>query len=190
MGDKQSDSDHPATPSPRHPVIFLIGYRGTGKTTVARLLAERLGWSWVDADEVLEARYGQSIRQIFAEEAERGFRDKEAAVLGELCRQQRCIIATGGGVILRAENRDLLRRTGFVVWLTADAPTIWERLQQDATTGERRPALSVGGLAEIEELLRVREPLYRAAAHCTIDTLGQSPEEVAGAILNQLSVSV
>jgi shikimate kinase len=152
---------------------------------VARLLAEQLGWSALDADDVLETRHGRSISQIFADEGEPGFRDKEAAILAELCGLRQHVIATGGGVILRAENRQRLREAGQVVWLTADPATIWQRLQKDAGTAERRPALTVGGLAEIEQLLREREPLYRACAHLVVDTVARSAEEVAAAIRTQ-----
>jgi shikimate kinase len=169
------------------PRIFLIGYRCTGKTTVARLLAEKLGWDWVDADIVLEARYGKSIRQIFAEEGEIGFRNKEEQIFAELCQLQRCVVATGGGVILRDVNRQRMRSAGKVVWLTADAHSIWERLQADPATAEKRPPLTVGGLAEIEELLKIREPLYRACADFTISTAGQSTEEIAQQIADKLT---
>jgi shikimate kinase len=165
------------------PPIFLIGYRGCGKSTVARLLAEHLGWKWVDADEILEARHGRSIREIFATEGEAGFRAKENAILEELCGLREHVIASGGGVILRPENRALLRRSGWVVWLTADAATLWRRLQADATTGHRRPALTHGGSEEVEELLKVREPHYACCAHATVDTVGRGPEEVAAAVL-------
>jgi shikimate kinase len=169
--------------SPCHRVIFLVGLRGTGKTTVARLLAERLGWQWADADTVLESRHGRSIRQIFAEEGETGFRDKEAALLEELCDRQRHVLATGGGVVLRPENCRRLRAAGLVIWLTADPATLWDRLQHDETTAERRPDLTVGGLAEIEEMLRLRRPLYEAVADLTVDTAGRSPAQVVEAIL-------
>jgi shikimate kinase len=167
---------------PRHPLIFLIGYRGTGKSTVARLLAAALGWDCIDADPLLEERHGRTIRQIFAAEGEAGFRDKEAALLQELCQRRQTVVATGGGVILREANRQRLK-AGWVVWLTADPATIWQRLQADATTAERRPNLTVGGLSEIEELLRVREPLYRACADLVVETTGRTPEQVAEAIL-------
>jgi shikimate kinase len=163
--------------------ILLVGYRCTGKTTVARLLAERLGWDWVDADTVLEARTGRNIREVFAAEGEAGFRTHESAALVELCQRQRHVIATGGGVVLAAENRQRLRQAGWVVWLTADAATLWQRLQQDAATTERRPNLTVGGRVEIEELLHRREPLYRACADVQIDTAGRSPEQVVELIL-------
>jgi shikimate kinase len=163
--------------------LFLIGYRGSGKTTLARLLGERLGWTWLDADTLLEARFGRSILRIFQEEGEAGFRIKEAEVLEEFCRGCRQVLATGGGVVLRPENRARLRAAGHVVWLTADAATLWERLQRDASTPERRPDLSIGGLAEVEQLLRAREHLYRTCADQVVSTAGRSPQEVVDAIL-------
>src|SRR5262245_5811404 len=127
-------------------LVFLIGYRGSGKTTVARLLAQRLSWQWLDADAVLEARHERSIRQIFAEEGEAGFRDKEVAWLEEFCRYSKHVVATGGGVILRERNRQLLREAGYVVWLTADSATLWQRIGADTSTQDRRPNLTVGGM--------------------------------------------
>ena len=170
----------------RRPLVFLIGYRGTGKSAVAELLAERLGWDAVDADALIEARAGQNIREIFQREGEAGFRAREAILLEELCGRSNLVIATGGGVILRDENREHLRKSGLSVWLTADASTIWQRLQTDVTTAQRRPNLTVGGLPEVEELLRVREPLYRACADLTVDTVGRSPEDVADEVCRQL----
>jgi shikimate kinase len=149
---------------------------------VARLLAERLAWNWIDADDALEADQGKPIRSIFAEEGEAGFRDKEASLLKALCRLERHVIATGGGVILRADNRALLREAGRVVCLTAQPATIWRRLQADPTTTQRRPPLTVGGLAEIQQLLQSREPLYRDCADVSVATDDRSPEEVAAMI--------
>src|SRR5262245_46431895 len=139
-------------------LVFLVGYRGSGKTTVAGLLAERLGWQWLDADALLEVRAGRSIRRIFEEEGEAAFRRMESELLQELCNCQRHVIATGGGIVLKEANRRRLREAGRVVWLDADASTLWQRMQEDVTTAERRPNLTVGGLEEVEQLLRVREP--------------------------------
>jgi shikimate kinase len=180
-------SEFNVNPSVDRP-IFLIGYRGTGKTTVAQLLAARLGWQWADADEMLQERFEQTIRAIFAAEGEAGFRAKEAAVLDDLCKLSRHVIATGGGVVLRPSNRAKLKSAGRVVWLSADAQTIWNRLQGDATTAERRPPLTVGGLAEVVELLEARQPYYLDCAHITVDTAGQTPERVVDVILEWLSV--
>ncbi len=177
-----SPPHHPAT-SPPHHLIFLIGYRGTGKTTVAQLVAERLGWKWIDADEVFEARQGRSIGRIFAEEGEAGFRLMESVLLEEFCRQRQHVVATGGGVVLNKANRDRMRAAGLVVWLTADARSIHERLLHDPSTGQRRPPLTVGGLAEIEQLLLDREPLYRECANLAIDTNNRSPEGIAEEIV-------
>jgi shikimate kinase len=159
--------------------IFLIGYRGTG------LLADLLGWSWHDADDVLEKRFGKSIRQMFADEGEPVFRERETAILRELADLKNAVVATGGGVVLKEENRELLRR-GIVVWLTAPAEMLWQRLRNDATTAERRPNLGKGGKEEIEELLAARVPLYQECANWQIDTASDSPETVARAILQQL----
>ena len=168
----------------RRDLLFLIGYRGSGKTTTARLLADRLGWAWLDADAVLEARANRSIRQIFLNEGETSFRDQEAAILRELCKLMDHVIATGGGVILREENRTCLKQ-GTVIWLQAEADVLWNRLQTDAVSREQRPNLAQGGLAEIQELLKVRTPLYEACSDYTVDA-SQTPEQIADAIVSWL----
>ena len=162
--------------------IFLIGYRGTGKSTIAQLLAAGLGWSWCDADQVLEQHFGATIRRIFDDEGEAGFRAKESVILDDLSARRHCVIATGGGVVLRPENRTRLK-SGITIWLTADPSVIWRRLQGDAATAERRPDLAQGGLAEIEALLRVRQPMYQACADWAIDTTEHTPQQAAAQIL-------
>ncbi len=161
--------------------VFLIGYRGSGKTTVARLLAGKLGWAWCDADAVLAERFGLSIRRIFAEEGEAGFRAKETAILQELCQLQDFVIATGGGIVLRPENRIKLL-LGRVVWLKAEPKVLWRRLQEDPSTLEKRPNLAEGGLAEVEKLVEARTPLYEKCADLVVDTGTKNPVEVAETI--------
>ena len=168
--------------------VFLIGPRGSGKSTVARLLAADLGWSWVDADVLLEGRAGLSIREIFAAEGEAGFRRREADTLAELCGLECHVIATGGGVVLRPENRELLKRSGAVVWLTGDIDTLWGRINEDATTAARRPVLTVGGRDEVAELVAAREPLYRECASVVIDTTGRTPAEIVAEVKRRLAV--
>jgi shikimate kinase len=164
--------------------IALVGYRGTGKTTVGQLLASALNWTFVDADSALESGAGRSIAEIFAAEGEGGFRDRESRLLADLCRLDRHVIATGGGVILREVNRNLLRGSAYVAWLTAPAEALWERIQADSATAARRPNLTAaGGLQEVTDLLAAREPLYRAVAAAEFPTAGRSPEQVAGDIL-------
>lgn len=165
------------------PLLFLVGYRGSGKTTVGRVIAGRLGWQFLDADAVLEERHGRTIREIFATEGETGFRNKEADVLADLCSRKETVIATGGGIILRAENRSLMKRHGFIAWLRADPATLLARIQADPSTAARRPNLAGGGLAEVEQLLAVRDPLYRAVADVEVACGALSPEQAADAIL-------
>jgi shikimate kinase len=165
--------------------VYLIGPRGSGKSTVGQLLADRLGWGFVDADEALETLAEQSIADIFAAEGESGFRNREADLLGVVAKRERHVFACGGGVVLRPTNRQLLRATGFCIWLTGNSKTLCERVDCDATTASRRPALTaLPALAEIERLLREREPLYREVAHLTVTTDGRSPADVVSAILN------
>ncbi len=165
-------------------LLTLIGYRATGKTTLAKLLAKQLGWDWIDADVEIEHRAGKSIARIFAEQGEPAFRDIEAQVIADLCRRDRLVIAAGGGAPLRPESRQAMRAGGTVVWLTAKPETILARMTGDATTAARRPSLTEKDpLDEILHVLNVREPIYREAAHCTIDTEGRSPEELIADIL-------
>jgi shikimate kinase len=169
-------------------ILTLIGYRATGKTTLAQILAERLGWRWIDADVEIERRAGKTIAQIFAEEGEPGFRDREAAVIDDLCRSDRLVLAAGGGAPLREANRTTLRAAGKVVWLTARPETIHHRMTADPSTASRRPNLTAHDpLDEIIRLLAAREPLYRQTADLTIDTENRPPDDLADEILQKLS---
>ena len=168
--------------------IYLVGYRGVGKTTVAARLAAKLAWQWIDADDEIERRAGKTIAQIFADDGEPAFRDLESEVVADLARRDRLIVALGGGAVLRAENRRALSG-GKIIWLTADAATLHARLNRDQTTAARRPNLtSAGGLGEIEELLAQREPIYRACADLVVDASVVSPQVLADQIAAKLSV--
>ena len=168
--------------------VVLIGYRGTGKSTVGRLIAERLGLQFTDADEELERRTGRSIREMFADGGEATFRDLESAVLADLLRNEGMVVALGGGAVLRPQNRQPIRRAGNrVIWLQALAATLHERIYADSTTSGRRPNLTAaGGLAEIEQLLVAREPLYRECAEYAVNTEGQTPEQIAAEVVSLL----
>ena len=163
--------------------IFLIGYRGTGKSTVACHLAELLDYDSIDADEEIERRAGKSIASIFADDGEVAFRELESQLVDELARLRRTVIALGGGAVLREANRNAIRDAGLVVWLTAPVDVIVARLAVDPTTAGRRPNLTkTGGPDEVEALLAERTPIYRQCATLTVDTDGKTCAQVADEI--------
>jgi shikimate kinase len=166
--------------------LLLIGYRGTGKSTVGRLVAESLGLAFTDADAELEKRAGRSIREIFATDGEQAFRDLEAVVVAELCQRNNMVVALGGGAVLRAENRAVIRSRGKrTVWLKAPPAVLFERIAADASTAQRRPNLTTaGGLAEVESLLAARTPYYEECADFTVDTEGKTAEQVAAEVVS------
>lgn len=167
--------------------LFLIGYRGTGKTTVARELAELLDCDWVDADDLAEQRGHRTIAEIFAEDGEQGFRDIEEEVVSSLAAGPNLVVALGGGVVLRESNRAAIAGH-HVVWLVASPKVIAERLAADKTSGSRRPSLTGGGLLEeIEQVLAVRTPLYQQCATMVVSTDGRSPREIAAEIHGMLA---
>ncbi len=164
--------------------LVLIGLRGTGKTTVARLLAQRLGWPWFDADIEIERRAGKSIAKIFADDGEQAFRDWESRVVADLAQHVRAVLALGGGAVVRPENRAAIRQQGRVVWLTGTPEVLWQRIQADHETASRRPNLtSSGGITEIIATLDARHEIYRACADLEVDTDATTPEQVAETIL-------
>jgi shikimate kinase len=169
--------------------LVLIGYRGTGKTSVARELALRLGWDWIDCDVEVELRAGKSIRAIFSDEGEPAFRELEVRVLAELVERDWTVIAAGGGAVLRADNRAALGRADQVIWLTASPERLWERIEADATTSERRPNLTAGGgLDEIRRLLEERRPHYHECATLVCDTEKNTPAEIAAVLIDRLQL--
>jgi shikimate kinase len=168
--------------------VALVGYRGTGKNTVGRLLAERTGRRFVDADRRFVESVGLSIGEFFARHGEAAFRDREEEILRAAIDPPDSVLATGGGVVLRAANRALLREFGCVVWLSAEPADIIERLRHDAEGMRDRPALTAAGtFAEVEDVLRLRSPLYREIADLTVDTTARTPDQVVDEIVRALT---
>lgn len=170
--------------------IALIGYRGTGKSSVGSLLAERLGWRLADTDRLIESDRGESIASIFARGGEELFRACETEALLSLEKEnQPLVIATGGGLPLREENRAILRRLApdRIVLLSASPETIARRMAADKKTAETRPPLTdLSFEEEIKAVLARRTPIYTALADLTIETEGISPEEIAQRIVRFL----
>lgn len=160
--------------------IVLIGYRGTGKSTVAEILGRRLSMRVVGMDDEIIRRAGKKIPEIVEESGWDHFRDMESKVAADLGSEDGLIIDAGGGVIVRPQNIDSLKKNGIVFWLVADKQTIVERIKDDT----QRPSLSGAKsfVDEIAEILAERTPKYKAAADHTIDTAKNSPDEAAAAI--------
>lgn len=161
--------------------LVLIGYRGTGKSTVAQILATRLGWQAVSTDAQIVERAQKSIPDIVAQYGWDHFRDLETDACSALKERDHLVIDTGGGIILRTNNLDALKPNGLVFWLTATVSTIAQRISQDT----QRPALTGGKtfIEEIQDVLTDRTPKYQAAADHAIATDHTSPEDVASRIV-------
>ncbi|MFA7405638.1 MAG: shikimate kinase [Pelobacteraceae bacterium] len=161
--------------------LVLIGYRGTGKSAVGELLAERLGMRYVSMDREITLKAKMSIPEIVEKYGWKTFRDQESELANELSSQDGLVIDTGGGVIERQENVEALQVNSQIFWLHASVNTITSRIQGDSS----RPALTSGKtfVEEVAEVLAKREPLYKAAAHHEIDTNYASPGEIADTII-------
>jgi len=174
-----------AGPAPDN--LVLIGYRGCGKTTVGRLLAQQLGRTFLDTDELIEAAGDASITEIFATHGEPAFRQRERDIIARVvgCRNQ--VVAVGGGAVIDPSNVERLRGAAQVIWLAASPETLWQRISADVATPKTRPNLTpTGGLEEVRKLLAERDRAYRSAAHFVVSTDDRSPQEVVAAIVERL----
>jgi shikimate kinase len=164
--------------------VYLVGLMGAGKTTIGRSLAKRLGFRFVDTDKEIEARTGVSIPTIFEIEGEDGFRKRETQIIAEMAAKNGFVVATGGGGVLRAENRTNMRASGFVIYLNVPPQTLWERTRHD----RNRPLLQVADpLLKLNQLFLLRDPLYREVANLIVDGSRTNAQGVLQFLLKEIS---
>jgi len=166
--------------------IVLIGMRGSGKTTVGKILAQKLGREFIEMDELITRKMGLTIPEIVARYGWPKFRDIEEEITGEVAGRANIINASGGGVVTREKNIAKLKKSGVLVWLQADIDTLVNRIGEDTD----RPPLGEGRSRreDTELTLKKRKPLYQQAADLTINTENKTPEEVADLVINLLAV--
>lgn len=166
--------------------IFLVGMMGAGKTTVGRLLANFLEKKFYDSDREIQKRTGVSIPLIFEIEGEAGFRKRETEMLSELVKTGNIVLATGGGAVLSAENREMLKRSGTVIYLRATIDDLWRRTRHD----KNRPLLQTQDpRTKLTELYAQRDPLYRETAHIIVESGKRSARHLAQLLAQQLACS-
>jgi shikimate kinase len=163
--------------------IAFVGLPGSGKSTIGRQLARRLGRPFLDSDHVIEKRIGSSIREFFEREGEEAFRDLEQEIIDELTLGDACVLSTGGGAVLRSENRRHLKERTHAVYLHSVPEEIFRRLRHD----QNRPLLQVvDPLARLRELYMLRDPLYRESSRFLVETGRPSVATVISTIVAQL----
>ena len=167
-------------------ILFLVGMPGSGKSTVGRQLARRLGLPFFDSDTLVEQRLGCSIREFFAREGEAAFRDVEEQVISDLAGGADAVVATGGGAVLREANRRRMREGGHVIYLRSSPEELHRRLRHDT----QRPLLQVADpLGTLRSLHAERDPLYRETAHFHIETGRPSVPTLVNMIAMQLELA-
>jgi len=163
--------------------VYLVGLMGAGKTTIAKALAKRLAYQFVDSDHEIEARTGVSLPTIFEIEGEEGFRQREAQVINDLAAMGGRVVATGGGAVLRAENRASLADSGLVIYLNVPLQTLCERTRHD----KNRPLLQVSDpLLKLKELHEQRDPLYRSIADLVVNGSRITAQSVLQLLLKEM----
>jgi len=180
-----SKDDHSRVDFRKKRHVYLIGFMGAGKSTVGRLLARELGRRWVDMDMVIVREARQTIADIFSREGEAGFRRRETKLLARLAKESSpLVVSTGGGIILAKENRELLRRSGIIIYLEVPFAHIWSRLTQ-VSKGSDRPLFATNREEEVRERFHERESLYREVADLIYPNLN-TPEEAASHLAREL----
>lgn len=164
-------------------LIYLIGMMGSGKSVTGKALAQCLGYEFADLDQVITAKAGKSIPEIFSSEGEAAFRVLESQALREVSAGSRKVIATGGGVVLKAENTERMRETGTVIYLETSFPVLWERVK----LCKNRPLLQGGNPEEsLKTIYQNRKTIYEQSADQSVSTDGETGESAAQKILNLL----
>ena len=169
--------------------IALLGYRGSGKSTVGKRLADRLWQPFVDTDELVVRKAGTPIRDIFANQGEDAFRDLESQVVAEVAKLPEHVIALGGGAVLREENRRALKEAGLkLIYLRCEPDELVKRIQADPLSGETRPDLTElgGGVEEVRRVLAAREPVYRSVMTAELDVTHLSPQDAVVYVIRLL----
>ncbi|MFQ5589584.1 MAG: shikimate kinase [Phycisphaerae bacterium] len=170
--------------------VVLIGFRGCGKSTVGRKLAQLLGGRFIDTDELISRETGKAIAALFEEEGEAAFRRRESEAITKAAAAAPAVISVGGGAVMNPTNTKLLRAAGKVVWLTAPAEVLHQRIIADSNTEDTRPALTpLSRREETERVLAERLPFYRGAADVVVDTSSLDPKEVAEEIMHRLGLA-
>lgn len=164
--------------------IFITGFMGAGKTTIGQLLASQLQIPVIDTDVYIEQREGAAISEIFRDKGEAYFREAETAALQQLCTNEQKIVTTGGGIIMKEQNRQFMKKHGVVIFLEVDLAVIFDRLKGDTS----RPLIQNQEQARIQKLYESRLPLYREAAHLVIHTTDQTAEQVADEVIQRLKL--
>jgi shikimate kinase len=165
--------------------LVLVGFMGSGKSSVGREIARRWGFRFLDTDTAIRQKYRKSIPEIFALFGEQVFRDEENKALVDLQNSRHAVIATGGGIVLQPRNHPLLRSLGVVVWLTASEKVIWERVSRN----RNRPLLRTKDpRTTISNLMSTRHPLYRSVADITVETTSLTHQEVADRAVTAIRV--